>query len=390
MRQLLRTPKEHFLMIIRCHHLREAGIMHECCSHCHLLAGCGACLLPGGHKAVFCCGCIDPLTTEAIETILAKIPFWEVQEKLLSTQKEDDQRVAPCLSAEECPSSTVPVLPMCFRPAYQAIQRLEGHERYLAAFIFGSVARGEAIEPSDLDVHVIVNEKQFCRAVNHPILGGVQLNLTFLSLLQFEERTRKEIDQSHRMRPLTIAESIIIFDKTGRLGHMREEAQQLQPRTVSAREQQGLQSMLFSCHEKAKHFLAEDAPTALLVMHIDLISLLLAHYKLHQKWWVGPHQLPADLSIWDVKLAQLVGHFLAAGTATSTGDVRIIERIPVPRISPIEPSRDAMRINQNIPIQKIIMNEMSFIWAHRDLRCKQRCRLLKCGEKRPPLFLVHL
>ncbi len=159
----------------------------------------------------------------------------------------------------------------------------------------------------------MVNEKQFCRTVNHPILDGVQLNLTFLSLSQFEERTRKEIDQSHRMRSFTIAESIIIFDKTGRLGYMREEAQQLQPRIVSARERQRLQSLLFSCHKKAEHFLAEDVPTALLVMHMDLISLLLAHYKLHQKWWVGPHQLLADLSIWDLKLAQLVGHFLAAG-----------------------------------------------------------------------------
>jgi predicted nucleotidyltransferase len=305
MRELLRKLKEHFLMIIRCHHLREVGIMNECCAHCHLLAGCGVDPLPNGHKAIFCCGCIDPLTPEAKETILAKIPLWEAQEKLILD--------ASCLRGEGSPSSTIPVLPACFRPAYQAIQRLEGHERYLAAFIFDTVARGEAIESSDLDVQVIVNEKTFCRTINHPIIGGVQLNITFLSLEQFEERTRKEIDQSYRMRPLTIADSMIIFDKTGRLGRMREEAQQFQPHPVSAREQQRLQSMLFHCNKKAEYYLKEDPPTALLVMHMDLVSLLLAHYKQHQKWWVGPHRVLADLSIWDLKLAQLVGRFLAAG-----------------------------------------------------------------------------
>lgn len=94
---------------------------------------------------------------------------------------------------------------------------------------------------------------------------------------------------------------------------MRGEAQQLQPRSVSAREQQALQSLLFQCHEKAEHYLEEDPSTALLVMHMDLISVLLAHYKQQQKWWVDPQQVLADLSSWDLNLSQLVRDFLAAG-----------------------------------------------------------------------------
>lgn len=58
----------------------------------------------------------------------------------------------------------VPMLPERFISAYQAIQCLEGDERYLAAFIVGSVACGEASEQSTLDVLVIVNEKKPCGA----------------------------------------------------------------------------------------------------------------------------------------------------------------------------------------------------------------------------------
>jgi len=108
-------------MIIRCHHLREVGMMKTCCSHCHVLAGCVVHTLPNDHEAVFCCGRIAPFTPEEIETLLARIPQWEAQEKSQSLQSE------------------TPVLPDRFHPAYQAIQRLEGHERYRAAFIVGSV-----------------------------------------------------------------------------------------------------------------------------------------------------------------------------------------------------------------------------------------------------------
>jgi hypothetical protein len=281
-------------MIIRCHHLREAGIMDECCSHCHLLAGCCVHTLSHDHKAIVCCGHAASLTQEERETILSKISTWEAQEKML-------------------PIQTALELPMRLRPAYLALQRLEGHERYLAAFIFGPVARGVAIEQSNTDVFVIVDENRANYHLNRLMIGGIQLNLAFLTLEQFEERTRREIEHPPRMHLVTIAESIIIFDKTKKVHRLREEAQQLQPRIISAREQQVLQLMLFQCHKKAEHFLEEDPSTALLIMHMDLVNVLLAHYKQQQKWWVDPQHVLADLSTWDLQLAQLVRDFLATG-----------------------------------------------------------------------------
>lgn len=45
-----------------------------------------------------------------------------------------------------------PNLPKRFFPAYATITQLEYYDKYLAAYIFGSVARGESTEHSDLDV----------------------------------------------------------------------------------------------------------------------------------------------------------------------------------------------------------------------------------------------
>jgi hypothetical protein len=318
MRLLLRKPKEQYFMIIRCHHLREAGIMNECCSHCHVLAGCVIRMLPNDHQAIFCCGHIGPFTPEQIETILAKIPAWEVQEKFPSLQKEDDHIGASGLRVEGSPSSTVPPIPERFRPAYQAIQRLERHERYLAALIFGSVARGEATEHSDLDVEVIVNESKPRHNINHPIIGCITLNLISLSLEQFQERIRKGIERRGHIRPLPIAESMIVFDKTGTLRRMQEGAQELPPGKVSPREQRRIQQQCLVYNDRIAYHLEKDALTALLLMHEGLIILLMSHYQLHQRWWVSTHHLFSDLPNWDPELAQLVENCVA----TSEGDAK--------------------------------------------------------------------
>jgi predicted nucleotidyltransferase len=51
-----------------------------------------------------------------------------------------------------------PAIPERFLAAYQHIERLGQYDRYLAALIFGSLARGMTTEKSDLDVIVLVDE----------------------------------------------------------------------------------------------------------------------------------------------------------------------------------------------------------------------------------------
>ena len=196
-----------------------------------------------------------------------------------------------------------------FLPAYQRVQQLAQHNRYLAAYIFGSVARGEANEKSDLDVHVIVDEDNTCTNINHPVIAGVKLDLSFRSLKQLQERTQQEMIRSERV-PM-IAESIIVFDKTHELAQLQEQARQVKPKGLLPQDYQMLQFNLYHNNDKVRRNLDNDPLTALLAMHLGVNDMLKAHYKLQQHWWVSSKRLLADLRRWDTPLAQLLEHFVA-------------------------------------------------------------------------------
>jgi hypothetical protein len=193
--------------------------------------------------------------------------------------------------------------------AYQLIEALAQYDRYLGAYIFGSFARGEATEHSDLDIHVIVNEDNLCANINHPIIAGVKLDLSFGSLNQLQERTSREMEQRERV-PM-IAESLIVFDKTGEIATLQRQARQVKPRAFPLDQQQFLQFMFFHGNEKVQRNLEADPMTALLVMHVGLNELLKYHYQLQQHWWMSSKRLLADLRQWDPPLAQLLEAFVA-------------------------------------------------------------------------------
>jgi predicted nucleotidyltransferase len=199
--------------------------------------------------------------------------------------------------------------PKRFFAAVQALERLEPYERYLGVFIFGSLARHEAREQSDCDVQVIVNEDNPCTNINHPIIEGVKLDLTFLSLEQLKGRIEREIER--RERPPLIAEALIVFDKTNQLSRLQERARQAQPMETRSEDLQFLQFMFFHGNDKVERNLEADPLTALLVMHVGLDELLKYHYQLHQQWWVSSKRLLANLRRWDPPLAQLVEQFVA-------------------------------------------------------------------------------
>ncbi|HLZ56474.1 MAG TPA: nucleotidyltransferase domain-containing protein [Ktedonosporobacter sp.] len=204
--------------------------------------------------------------------------------------------------------SHVPI-PERFQPAYQCIQRLAQDERYLAAYIFGSLARGEATNKSDFDVHVIINEDNPCTNINHPMINGAKLDLSFRSLEWLKATTNRDIERRERI-PM-IAESIIVFDKTNELVKLKEMASQVRPVPIDPSEYQFMQFMFYHGNNKAERNLESDPITALLVMHVGLNEWLKNHYRLQQHWWVSSKRLLADLRTWDPTLAQLVEQFVA-------------------------------------------------------------------------------
>lgn len=204
-------------------------------------------------------------------------------------------------------------IPAQFQPAVLRIQQLQAAERYQAAYIFGSVARGDPTA-GDLDVHVVVDDEKTCASVNHPIINGVKLDLSILSFGQLAARTEREIEKGERV-PM-VAESMIVFDKTGELTRLRASAQRARPGRCTPAEYRAIQFRVFHANDKAERLLTTDPPGALLVMHISLNDLVHAHYQIQGRWRISDKRLLADLRGWDPALATLVERFVC------TADVR--------------------------------------------------------------------
>ncbi len=202
-------------------------------------------------------------------------------------------------------------LPARFAPAIEHVRRLARDERYTAALIFGSVALGTCSDQSDLDVKVVSAEDNPCRNINHPIIGGVKLDLTFTSLAQLRTMTEEHIRQGTR-RPL-LAGAMIVFDKTGGVTALVTEASAARPRPVTPDEHQLVQFLFFHMNDKIERYLDRDPAAALVSMHLNLGEALDWHYRLQGQWRVSSKWLLADLHRWDPPMAGLVERFVSVG-----------------------------------------------------------------------------
>jgi predicted nucleotidyltransferase len=220
-------------------------------------------------------------------------------------------------------------VPTRFRPAVRALEALARDERYRAAFVFGSLARGEGDAASDVDANVVTAEPAECRRINHPRIGGVKLDLSFKSLGQLREETDEQIGQNQRV-PI-VAESVVLFDKDGGLTALREEARRVERRPVDPGEHDFLQFLIHHADDKAHR--AGDRAAALLAMGEGLNDLLEHHYHLHRRWWVSSKRRLADLRAWDPPMARLVEAFVA--TAEVAPKLRLWERIVARVVEPL-------------------------------------------------------
>jgi predicted nucleotidyltransferase len=211
--------------------------------------------------------------------------------------------------AEDYRDDMAQIPPRLFAP-YVAVKQLQQHQRYVGAFIFGSVARGDSTDISDLDVKVVVDSDNACKNINHPFIDGVKFDITFMSMSQLHAATTNEIELRERV-PI-VAESLIVFDKTGELTALREEARQIRPHPFDHSRHQLLQFMVYHMNNKVERHLHSDPASALLSMHVNINELLHFHYQIQARWWISDKRLLADLSGWDPRLRQLLADFVMA------------------------------------------------------------------------------
>ncbi len=183
------------------------------------------------------------------------------------------------------------------------------HDEYLGAFIFGSVACDNSNEYSDLDVKVVVKDDNPCPNINHPIVGGVKLDITFTSQEQLAEMTAKQMQSD---RPPFIFKSIILFDKTGHLNQLKETCLKKTPPRYEEKDHQYIQFIIFNANSKVERNLEKDPASSLLSMTMGLNDLLKTHYKLNGRQWLSDKFLLGDLAAWDKEANKLVCAFLRA------------------------------------------------------------------------------
>ncbi len=139
-------------------------------------------------------------------------------------------------------------------------------------------------------------------------LTTLRLDISFLSFQQLQEETGCII-QLHE-RPPVIAHSIIVFDKTGLLAELREQANHVQPVPLDEGKYQFVQFMFYHLNNKVERHLASDPAAALYAMHVGINDVLYYHYQIHAHWWVSSKRVLRDLREWDRALADLVEQFV--------------------------------------------------------------------------------
>jgi predicted nucleotidyltransferase len=164
------------------------------------------------------------------------------------------------------------------------IKSLEDHPNYLGAFVFGSVARDEITDDSDLDVQVIIAEDNPHIDILHPIIEGIKLDLSFCSLEQMKKQHDKELQRVPARIPM-IAESIVLFDKHGLLQETKQYYQSIQAPKFKPENFAEQRFLLYHTNNKVERSIVSDPKSALLSMHIGINDMLKIHYGIHGKWW---------------------------------------------------------------------------------------------------------
>jgi predicted nucleotidyltransferase len=190
-----------------------------------------------------------------------------------------------------------------FKKAIDTVRTLQHQDRYLGAFVFGSVARHEATDKSDLDVKIVIDHDS-CGNINHPFLDGIKLDVSFGSFKQLEDMMDRQASKNERV-PM-IAESIILFDKTGKLKELKKRYQQVRPKKYTKADHQIIKFMAFHANDKIEKNLEKNEALALLGMHLNLNDIIKMHYQIRGRWYLGAKRIFEDLNEWDRPLSKLL------------------------------------------------------------------------------------
>lgn len=186
------------------------------------------------------------------------------------------------------------------------IQRLKSKERYVGAFVFGSVARGDVGVDSDLDVIVVVATDNECLSISQPVIDGIKLDLSFVSMKQLQDRENHD----HSGKIPMLAEAVVLFDTTGELARFKTEMEHKRREPYTEEERPHVQFLINHTESKICYGLMNDVDTAKLCLQKGWRHLIDVHYKIQGRWNVSDKRLVRDLQEWDMGFLDMVRGFL--------------------------------------------------------------------------------
>ncbi len=201
-------------------------------------------------------------------------------------------------------------IPVKFKPVIDQLLDLQKIDRYQGVIIFGSLARGDSNDHSDVDVNIIINEDNECEKVNHPYINKIKLDLNILSLKQFNTKMDRQIKKHERIP--WIAEALILFDKTGELKKLQQEAKKIKPLKIKSKEYPWINFLIYNVNAKVERYIHDQPEQALFVMTTELSYLLRIYYQLKGRWWVSNKRLLTQLAQTDTQLANYIKKFMSA------------------------------------------------------------------------------
>jgi predicted nucleotidyltransferase len=181
--------------------------------------------------------------------------------------------------------------------------------RYIGCFVFGSFATGDFHQFSDIDVVIVTADTANTEPYRIEEVDDVKVDISIETLDQVIEREEEILRKAERHTWL--ADCLILFDKTGQLGALKQKYDRLsQPQELSLEKLRDLKQYLLKVSQKIQQTSVLNQDNCEFVLFTSLKTVVDYYYKAHNKFTVQNKKLFSDLEIWSPDFAYLVKNFI--------------------------------------------------------------------------------
>ncbi len=186
------------------------------------------------------------------------------------------------------------------------LQKLTKDESVLGVALFGSWARGNQREDSDVDLLVIVKQG-YKRSIEY--VESQAFEIIYTSVEGAKKYYKTDLDATHRFW----AHAKILMDRDNSIQPLKEFAIDLTKNGKAVLSEDDLKYFEFDALDQIRFATAAhsngDIATANLVLHIKVAALAEIYFDTIQEWRPAPKQILAEIQNRNEKLGNLLANF---------------------------------------------------------------------------------